>query len=103
MESNGSTSMATVCSGVMALMDAGVPIRKPVAGISVGLVTEFEGDVLKRYTTLTDIIGSEDHFGDMDFKLCGTREGITGFQLDLKLPGIPQKIMAEAIRRAHEA
>ena len=103
MESNGSTSMASVCAGVMALMDAGVPIRKPVAGISVGLVTEYEADQLKRYTTLTDIIGSEDHFGDMDFKLCGTREGITGFQLDLKLPGIPQKIMAEAIRQARDA
>src|SRR5215469_604085 len=103
MESNGSTSMASVCAGVMALMDAGVPIRKPVAGISVGLVTEYEADQLRRYTTLTDIIGSEDHFGDMDFKLCGTREGITGFQLDLKLPGIPQKIMAEAIRQARDA
>jgi polyribonucleotide nucleotidyltransferase len=103
MESNGSTSMASVCAGVMALMDAGVPIRKPVAGISVGLVTEYEGEQLKRYATLTDIIGSEDHFGDMDFKLCGTREGITGFQLDLKLPGIPHKIMAEAIRQARDA
>jgi len=103
MESNGSTSMASVCAGVMALMDAGVPIRKPVAGISVGLVTEYESDQLKRYATLTDIIGSEDHFGDMDFKLCGTREGITGFQLDLKLPGISQKIMAEAIRQARDA
>jgi polyribonucleotide nucleotidyltransferase len=103
MESNGSTSMASVCAGVMALMDAGVPIRKPVAGISVGLVTEFEGEQLNRYTTLTDIIGSEDHFGDMDFKLCGTKDGVTGFQLDLKLPGIPQKIMAEAIRQARDA
>jgi len=103
MESNGSTSMATVCSGVMALMDAGVPIRKPVGGISVGLVTEFEGEQLKRYTTLTDIIGSEDHFGDMDFKLCGTKEGVTGFQLDLKLPGISHKIMAEAIYQARDA
>jgi polyribonucleotide nucleotidyltransferase len=103
MESNGSTSMATVCAGVMALMDAGVPIRKPVAGISVGLVTEFEGDRLARYTTLTDIIGSEDHFGDMDFKLCGTREGVTGFQLDLKLPGITHAIMAEAIYQARDA
>ena len=82
-ESNGSTSMASVCGGVLALMDAGVPIKTPVAGIGVGLVTEFEGDTLKRYTTLADIIGSEDHFGDMDFKLCGTREGVTGFQLDL--------------------
>ena len=103
MESNGSTSMATVCAGVMALMDAGVPIRKPVAGSSVGLVTEFQADRLARYTTLTDIIGSEDHFGDMDFKLCGTREGVTGFQLDLKLPGISHAIMSEAIREARDA
>ncbi len=103
MESNGSTSMATVCSGVMALMDAGVPIRKPVGGISVGLVTEFDGDQLKRYTTLTDIIGSEDHFGDMDFKLCGTKDGVTGFQLDLKLPGLSHKIMVEAIYQARDA
>jgi polyribonucleotide nucleotidyltransferase len=103
MESNGSTSMASVCAGIMALMDAGVPIRTPVAGISVGLVTEFEGEKLTRYTTLTDIIGSEDHFGDMDFKLCGTRDGITGFQLDLKLPGISLKIMTEAIQEAREA
>jgi polyribonucleotide nucleotidyltransferase len=103
MESNGSTSMATVCAGVMALMDAGVPIRKPVAGISVGLVTEYDAEQLKRYTTLTDIIGSEDHFGDMDFKLCGTRDGITGFQLDLKLPGISHAIMTEAIRQARDA
>ncbi|MBV9276170.1 MAG: polyribonucleotide nucleotidyltransferase [Verrucomicrobia bacterium] len=103
MESNGSTSMATVCAGVMALMDAGVPIRKPVGGISVGLVTEYEGESLKRYATLTDIIGSEDHFGDMDFKLCGTREGITGFQLDLKLPGISNAIMTEAIHQARDA
>jgi polyribonucleotide nucleotidyltransferase len=103
MESNGSTSMASVCAGVMALMDAGVPIRTPVAGISVGLVTEFEGDKLTRYTTLTDIIGSEDHFGDMDFKLCGTREGVTGFQLDLKLAGISLKILTEAIHLARDA
>jgi polyribonucleotide nucleotidyltransferase len=103
MESNGSTSMASVCAGVMALMDAGVPIRTPVAGISVGLVTEFEGEKLTRYNTMTDIIGSEDHFGDMDFKLCGTRDGITGFQLDLKLPGISLKIMSEAIYLARDA
>jgi polyribonucleotide nucleotidyltransferase len=103
MESNGSTSMASVCAGVMALMDAGVPVRRPVAGISVGLVTEYEGERLTRYTTLTDIIGSEDHFGDMDFKLCGTRQGITGFQLDLKLPGISHAILAEAIRQARDA
>ena len=101
-ESNGSTSMASVCGGVLALLDAGVPIKSPVAGISVGLVTEFEGDTLKRYTTLADIIGSEDHFGDMDFKLCGTREGVTGFQLDLKLPGVSHKIMSEAVYQARD-
>jgi polyribonucleotide nucleotidyltransferase len=103
MESNGSTSMASVCAGVLALMDAGVPLIRPVGGISVGLVTEFDGDHLKRYTTLTDIIGSEDHFGDMDFKLCGTTEGVTGFQLDLKLPGITHEIMFEAVAEAKEA
>jgi len=104
MESNGSTSMASVCGGMLALMDAGVPVKRPVAGISVGLVTEHGEDrQLKRYELLTDIIGSEDHFGDMDFKLCGTDAGITGYQLDLKLPGISHKIMAEAIFSAKEA
>jgi polyribonucleotide nucleotidyltransferase len=107
MESNGSTSMASVCAGTLALMDAGVPVKTPVAGISIGLVTE-GGDGQsasgeKRYELLTDIIGSEDHFGDMDFKLCGTDAGVTGFQLDLKLPGISHKIMGEAIQRAKEA
>ena len=104
MESNGSTSMASVCGGMLALMDAGVPMKGTVAGISVGLVTEHGEDrQLKRYELLTDIIGSEDHFGDMDFKLCGTDNGITGYQLDLKLPGISHKILAEAIQRAKEA
>ena len=104
MESNGSTSMASVCSGTLSLMDAGVPIKTPVAGISIGLVTEHSDDrQLKRYELLTDIIGSEDHFGDMDFKLCGTDTGITGFQLDLKLPGVSHKIIGEAIQRAKEA
>jgi polyribonucleotide nucleotidyltransferase len=103
MESNGSTSMASVCGGMLALMDAGVPVKGTVAGISVGLVTESENGQLKRYELLTDIIGSEDHFGDMDFKLCGTDSGITGFQLDLKLPGVSHKIMAEGIQRAKEA
>ena len=104
MESNGSTSMASVCGGMLALMDAGVPMKGMVAGISVGLVTEYSDDrQLKRYELLTDIIGSEDHFGDMDFKLCGTDNGVTGFQLDLKLPGVSHKIMAEAIQRAKEA
>jgi polyribonucleotide nucleotidyltransferase len=104
MESNGSTSMASVCAGTLALMDAGVPLKTPVAGISIGLVTERDHDrEIKRYELLTDIIGSEDHFGDMDFKLCGTDAGVTGFQLDLKLPGISHKIMSEAIQRAKEA
>ena len=104
MASNGSTSMASVCAGVLALMDAGVPISRPVAGISVGLVTEFTDDGrMARYTTLTDIIGSEDHFGDMDFKLCGTDNGVTGFQLDLKLPGVSLAIMTEAIGLAKDA
>jgi len=104
MESNGSTSMASVCGGMLALMDAGVPVKTPVAGISIGLVTDYGEDrQLQRYELLTDIIGSEDHFGDMDFKLCGTDAGITGYQLDLKLPGISHKIIAEAILRAKEA
>lgn len=101
MASNGSTSMASVCSGVMALLDAGVPLIRPVAGISVGLVTEFDGnDQMKRYLTMMDILGSEDHFGDMDFKLCGTSQGVTGYQLDLKLPGISLSILEEAIAKA---
>ncbi len=102
MESNGSTSMASVCSGVMALLDAGVPLKRPVGGISVGLVSEFEGDNMTRYLTMLDIIGSEDHFGDMDFKLCGTSEGVTGYQLDLKLPGLPLAILEEAIVKAKD-
>ncbi|MEM9018048.1 MAG: polyribonucleotide nucleotidyltransferase [Verrucomicrobiota bacterium] len=100
MESNGSTSMASVCSGTMALLDAGVPLLRPVAGISCGLVTEFEGDELKRYVTMIDIIGNEDFNGDMDFKLCGSREGVTGFQLDLKLPGIPLDMLCEGVDKA---
>ena len=103
MESNGSTSMASVCAGILSLMDAGVPIKRPVAGISVGLVTEYNGEQLSRYTTLTDILGSEDHFGDMDFKLCGTDVGVTGFQLDLKLAGVSHKILTEAIFEAKAA
>ncbi|MDX6767520.1 MAG: polyribonucleotide nucleotidyltransferase [Candidatus Methylacidiphilales bacterium] len=102
MESNGSTSMASVCGGVLSLMDAGVPLSAPVAGISVGLVSERDGDTgpFKRYELLDDILGSEDHFGDMDFKLCGTSKGITGFQLDLKLAGVPLSILNEAVDRA---
>lgn len=95
MSSNGSTSMASVCGATLALMDAGVPITAPVVGISCGLVTGENGERL----LLTDIIGAEDHFGDMDFKVCGTRDGITGFQLDLKLPGIPIDLLCEGMER----
>lgn len=101
MESNGSTSMASVCAGTMSLLAAGVPLKRPVAGISVGLVTEQNDQhEITTYKTLLDIIGSEDFYGDMDFKLCGTSEGVTGYQLDLKLPGIPLSILEEAIRVA---
>ena len=101
MESNGSTSMATVCSGVMALLNAGVPLKAPVGGISVGLVTEgTETDKVAKHKLLLDIIGSEDFYGDMDFKLCGTREGVTGYQLDLKLPGLPLDILISAVKLA---
>ncbi|MBO7521461.1 MAG: polyribonucleotide nucleotidyltransferase [Opitutales bacterium] len=104
MESNGSTSMASVCGGCLSLMDAGVPIETPVAGISCGLVTRFdESGSLQKHVVLTDIIGAEDHFGDMDFKICGTKNGITGFQLDLKIKGLPHEIAKEAIRRNKEA
>ncbi|MEX2577950.1 MAG: polyribonucleotide nucleotidyltransferase [Verrucomicrobiales bacterium] len=103
MESNGSTSMASVCSGSMALYDAGVPLSRAVAGISCGLVTEFEGEELKRYVTMLDIIGNEDFMGDMDFKLCGTSEGVTGFQLDLKLRGLSLDIFLEGVDKAAKA
>ena len=97
MESNGSTSMASVCGGTLALLDAGVPIKAPVAGISCGLVTEDAAGKIVKHRVLTDIIGAEDHYGDMDFKICGTREGITAFQLDLKIHGLPIAIAKEAI------
>ena len=101
MESNGSTSMASVCAGTMALLDAGVPLIRPVGGISVGLVTDFDDNGnLKEHKMLLDIIGSEDFYGDMDFKLCGTDEGVTGYQLDLKLPGLPLAMLEEAIHIA---
>ena len=100
MESNGSTSMASVCGGSLALMDAGVPLKKPVAGISVGICTEGDKAAIGRYQLLLDIIGWEDAFCDMDCKIAGTDTGITGFQLDLKLRGLPHKIMAEALEVA---
>jgi polyribonucleotide nucleotidyltransferase len=98
LESNGSSSMATVCGATLSLMDAGVPILQPVAGISIGLVKE--GD---RYVLLTDIMGDEDHYGDMDFKVAGTGYGITGIQLDLKIAGITEQIIRETLQQAREA
>jgi len=98
MESNGSSSMATVCGGSLAMMDAGVPIKKPVAGVAMGMITE-DG----KYAILTDILGLEDHLGDMDFKVTGTRDGVTGFQMDVKVFGIAKEIMTEALEQAKRA
>ena len=98
LESNGSSSMASVCGSSLALMDAGVPIRTAVSGISIGLITENGQSVL-----LSDIAGAEDHYGDMDFKVAGTSDGITAIQLDLKTPGLPVDILAEAMQWAREA
>ncbi len=104
MESNGSTSMATVCAGSLALMDAGIPIQRHVAGISVGLCTEYGDDgKISQYKLLTDIIGWEDAFCDMDCKIAGTERGISGFQIDLKLKGVPHNIIEEAIDKARAA
>ena len=104
MESNGSTSMASVCGGTLALMDAGVPMIRPVAGISIGLCTELDANKkISKYQLLTDIIGWEDHYCDMDCKIAGTEKGITGFQLDLKLKGIPHGMMVETIEKARIA
>lgn len=104
MASNGSTSMASICGGCLALMDAGVPIIAPVAGISCGLMTETSSDgSIGKWVTITDILGEEDHFGDMDFKIAGTTKGITGFQLDLKINGLPFEIAKVAIMQARDA
>lgn len=103
MESNGSTSMASICGGTLALLDAGVPMIRPVAGISVGICTEYADKSIAKYQLLTDIIGWEDAYCDMDCKIAGTDKGITGFQLDLKLKGLPHAIMAEAIEKARVA
>ena len=98
LESNGSSSQATICAGTMALMAAGVPIKKPVAGIAMGLITHEE-----EYTILTDIQGMEDHLGDMDFKVAGTRDGITALQMDIKISGINREILKEALAQAKKA
>jgi polyribonucleotide nucleotidyltransferase len=98
LESNGSSSMATVCAGTLALMDAGVQLKKPVAGIAMGLITDDKGN----YAILSDILGDEDHLGDMDFKVCGTKDGITAVQMDLKVHGLPYSVMEQALNQAKE-
>jgi polyribonucleotide nucleotidyltransferase len=104
MESNGSSSMASVCGGCLALMDAGVPMIRPVGGVSIGICTEHDAeDRITKYQLLTDIIGWEDGFCDMDCKIAGTEKGITGFQLDLKLRGLPHEIMTETVEKARIA
>jgi polyribonucleotide nucleotidyltransferase len=95
-ESNGSSSMATVCGGSLALMDAGVPLKKPVSGVAMGLILEKSGE----FAILTDILGDEDHLGDMDFKVAGTADGITSLQMDIKIPGITEEIMRQALHQA---
>jgi polyribonucleotide nucleotidyltransferase len=95
-ESNGSSSMASVCGGALALMDAGVPLKKPVSGIAMGLILEPSGE----YAVLSDILGDEDHLGDMDFKVAGTEDGITSLQMDIKVPGITAEIMSKALHQA---
>jgi len=99
LESNGSSSMATVCAGTMALMDAGVKIKKPVSGIAMGLITD---SVTKKYAVLSDILGDEDHLGDMDFKVTGTRDGITACQMDIKVDGLSYEILIGALMQAKE-
>ncbi len=98
LESNGSSSMASVCAGSLALMDAGVPIKKPVAGIAMGMITDGS-----RTKVLTDILGTEDHLGDMDFKLTGTRDGITACQMDIKIKGLESSVLLQALEQAREA
>ena len=100
LESNGSSSQATICSGCLSLMAAGVPIKAPVAGIAMGLITSKDG---KKYTILTDIQGLEDHMGDMDFKVAGTKKGITALQMDIKIKGVTEKILKEALAQAKKA
>lgn len=98
LESNGSSSMASVCAGSLALMDAGVPIRKPVAGVAMGLITDGE-----RTRILTDILGTEDHLGDMDFKVAGTRDGLTACQMDIKIAGLSRDVLLQALKQARKA
>jgi polyribonucleotide nucleotidyltransferase len=99
LESNGSSSMATVCAGTLALMDAGVKIKKPVSGIAMGLISENKG---QNYAILSDILGDEDHLGDMDFKVTGTKDGITATQMDIKVDGLSYEILEKALAQAKE-
>ncbi|NQU82263.1 MAG: polyribonucleotide nucleotidyltransferase, partial [Bacteroidetes bacterium] len=99
LESNGSSSMATVCAGSLALMDAGIKLKKPVSGIAMGLVSDSKS---KKYAILSDILGDEDHLGDMDFKVTGTRDGITATQMDIKVDGLPYEVLAKALGQARE-
>ena len=100
--SNGSTSMGSVCASTLALLNAGVPLRAPVAGIAMGLVSDtVDGET--RYVALTDILGAEDAYGDMDFKVAGTRDFITGVQLDTKLDGVPASVLGDALNQAKDA
>ncbi len=101
LESNGSSSQASICGGCLALMDAGVQIRKPVAGVAMGLITD-EEHPNDRYAILTDILGDEDHLGDMDFKVAGTVDGITATQMDIKVDGLSYEVLAKALKQAHE-
>ncbi len=100
LESNGSSSMATVCAGCLALMDAGIQINKPVAGIAMGLITDKKDN--KRYAVLSDILGDEDHLGDMDFKVTGTKDGITACQMDIKIDGLSYEVLAQALEQARK-
>ena len=97
LESNGSSSMATVCAGTLALMDAGVKLKKPVSGIAMGLITDYDSD---KYAVLSDILGDEDHLGDMDFKVTGTKDGITATQMDIKVDGLSYEVLAKALQQA---
>jgi polyribonucleotide nucleotidyltransferase len=99
LESNGSSSMATVCAGTLALMDSGVKMKKPVSGIAMGLITDSNS---KKFAVLSDILGDEDHLGDMDFKVAGTKDGITATQMDIKVDGLSYEVLAQALKQAHE-
>ncbi|XP_058840703.1 polyribonucleotide nucleotidyltransferase 1, mitochondrial-like [Topomyia yanbarensis] len=106
LESNGSSSMATVCAGSMALMDAGIPVHEAAAGVAIGLMTKYENNDTKHledYRILTDLLGIEDYMGDMDMKVAGTRKGMTAIQADIKVPGIPLKVVMESLQKAMEA